>query len=634
LAGGIVNPVAVYGCIPLAILLFAVAGCSGDTSPSVPASAVVPRVIMLSVSLGAESIATGGTTVASASGRDQNGFRIGLGTVTWTIEPTDVAAITSAGIVTGKAPGTATITATSGGAVARAAITVAVPLPPGPSVSPSMAATAPGAALSFTARDDAGATQAVTWRVNGIDGGNADVGSISTGGRYMAPSKIPTDDSVIVTAVTVTDTTRRRSATVFFVPELSSRDYYVALPRVVDATRPAHTRFLVVPAAGVTSVAFLPSGSESIPLTSLGNGVFTLDLDGSRATSRYVTGTLHNVVGMLDYRDAGGAQTKLAILEVNVRDAAMPDVPVTSLATDAQRSPFVLNMRLDSVAIRASQSVSARALQLLGGDKADFLIVISTVSSNNNRSADVFRNDVRGIGATVFDNSLAWGGRGRLRTVVSFPLDDYFDGASSDVLTMLGYCWVNYASDGTLPRSANPQWPASTMALGLMGFTIRGPTSTEGGVFPWALTPVSDSTLRVTSAVPSGVFAPLDLYAMGLLSPDSVPTMYVLAPSVDPRTLADGVVVPGSAYSINTYIAAQGARVPSSATSQRSFAMATVILSYGRLLTPTEMAFFDAAASRAETTVPLREVQGLITDAAAGFFSATGGRGTLHSRLP
>ena len=61
---------------------------------------------------------------------------------------------------------------------------------------------------------------------------------------------------------------------------------------------------------------------------------------------------------------------------------------------------------------------------------------------------------------------------------------------------------------------------------------------------------------------------------------------------------------------------------------------AVVVLTYGRLLTPSEMAFFSAAAARAETTVSLRAAAGLAIVDASGFNLATGGRATMRTRLP
>jgi len=52
----------------------------------------------------------------------------------------------------------------------------------------------------------------VTWQVNGVTGGNATVGTISTAGLYTAPAVVPSPATVTVTATSVEDSTRSGSA--------------------------------------------------------------------------------------------------------------------------------------------------------------------------------------------------------------------------------------------------------------------------------------------------------------------------------------------------------------------------------------------------------------------------------------
>jgi len=113
-----------------------------------------------------------------------------------------------------------------------------------------------------------------------------------------------------------------------------------------------------------------------------------------------------------------------------------------------------------------------------------------------------------------------------------------------------------------------------------------------------------------------------------------VPPVYVLPTTANPNTFVDGMLSPATTYTINDYVAGQGARIPASATTQRQFATAVIVLSYGRLLTASEMAFFDTAAARGETTVQLQSSIGLAMSSAPGFFLATGGRATMRTRLP
>jgi hypothetical protein len=54
----------------------------------------------------------------------------------------------------------------------------------------------------FVATFQNSTTQALTWSVNGITGGNGEVGYIDAGGRYSAPSRVPTPAQVTVRAAT------------------------------------------------------------------------------------------------------------------------------------------------------------------------------------------------------------------------------------------------------------------------------------------------------------------------------------------------------------------------------------------------------------------------------------------------
>ncbi len=71
---------------------------------------------------------------------------------------------------------------------------------------------ASGGMQAFTASLANTADSSVTWEVNGIEGGNAMLGTISTTGVYTAPTSVPSGGSVIVTAVAAADAGATASA--------------------------------------------------------------------------------------------------------------------------------------------------------------------------------------------------------------------------------------------------------------------------------------------------------------------------------------------------------------------------------------------------------------------------------------
>jgi hypothetical protein len=115
-------------------------------------------------------------------------------------------------------PATVTVHATSKAvpsAVGRAALTIANPPPPvSITISPASATLHVGSSRQFKAKVQNTSNTGVIWKVNGVTGGNAKVGTISPTGEYIAPGAVPSPDHVAVTAVSAADPTKSASASV------------------------------------------------------------------------------------------------------------------------------------------------------------------------------------------------------------------------------------------------------------------------------------------------------------------------------------------------------------------------------------------------------------------------------------
>jgi len=61
----------------------------------------------------------------------------------------------------------------------------------------------------------------VTWQVNGVTGGDATNGTISTSGLYTAPVVVPSSPTVTITAISVTDPTRTGTASATVLPAIT-----------------------------------------------------------------------------------------------------------------------------------------------------------------------------------------------------------------------------------------------------------------------------------------------------------------------------------------------------------------------------------------------------------------------------
>ena len=89
--------------------------------------------------------------------------------------------------------------------------------PPPPvtiTVSPTSQRVPVGGTVAFLATVTNATNTMVTWRVNGVAGGNDKTGTISTTGLYTAPANIPSPATVTVSAISQADITKSASASV------------------------------------------------------------------------------------------------------------------------------------------------------------------------------------------------------------------------------------------------------------------------------------------------------------------------------------------------------------------------------------------------------------------------------------
>jgi YD repeat-containing protein len=86
------------------------------------------------------------------------------------------------------------------------------------SVTPATASLGTKGTLQFQASEDATPTTNVTWAVNGVTGGDAVIGTISTNGLYQAPARVGAPMTVKITATHTDDRLSTATATVSIQP--------------------------------------------------------------------------------------------------------------------------------------------------------------------------------------------------------------------------------------------------------------------------------------------------------------------------------------------------------------------------------------------------------------------------------
>ena len=103
---------------------------------------------------------------------------------------------------------------------ASAAVTVVTPPPVTVTISPTSASLQLGQSQQFSATVSGTTNTAVSWLVNGVIGGSAAAGTITTNGLYTTPSSVPTA-SVTVTARSMYDSTRYANSAVSIIPPVT-----------------------------------------------------------------------------------------------------------------------------------------------------------------------------------------------------------------------------------------------------------------------------------------------------------------------------------------------------------------------------------------------------------------------------
>jgi hypothetical protein len=182
---------------------------AASTSTTASASVTVTPVAV-SVAPGSALVVAGATQqfTATVQGLSNN-------SVTWSVDGvaggnTTIGTISASGLYTSPTqPGSHTITATS---VANTADSGAATVSVGTaSITPASALLNGGATEQFNANIQGFTNTAVTWSVDGVSGGNATVGTISSTGAYTAPASV---GSHTITAISAADTSLTASAAV------------------------------------------------------------------------------------------------------------------------------------------------------------------------------------------------------------------------------------------------------------------------------------------------------------------------------------------------------------------------------------------------------------------------------------
>lgn len=368
-----------------------------------------------------------------------------------------------------------------------------------------------------------------------------------------------------------------------------------------------------VAADGVWTRTFVPDVSEPVELRLYEGQVDVLpvaivarDADGERVSPS----------------NAIDARLELGIVSRTLEG----EFEAIELAPDARATSHVVNLRAPAFEGSDLGAVMRRLYEVVGADAFDFAILFSARSTGDAvpRSMGV-RNDVQGIHRPIFDDSRAYGSRGRLQQIVYQNAHV----AGLEINHELGHRWAAFldlpALNLAIPTGFH--WGPSTH-VGQMG---NGPYLLDDGGDGLLVTNAHGSETFVVNP-----FSSLELYLMGLAGADEVePLTFVTDPSVQ---VAFGERVPAASTRVVTIAdieAVYGERVPRAMESQSAFAAVFVVVS-DRTLAASELTLSSAVARYYGGHAPGGERAGGLFTAydPPSFPAATGYRATLETALP
>ena len=287
---------------------------------------------------------------------------------------------------------------------------------------------------------------------------------------------------------------------------------------------------------------------------------------------------------------------------------SIPQVSVVQVADDVQYSSAIVNIRaddfgytqlLDDENTYGFEKITRRFYQVFQ-DSYDSIGITTASPRLTTATSAAFhwrvKNDIKGIGQSLFDGSASYGSAGRLSGI------EYFAGATM-------------TSSRSVAHETAHRWAAFIDWGKLLGIALAGhqpsahdPLMTGGETRMGA---VLDGTRRVANAAggwtiertPAPIlFHPYTLYAMGLLAPEAVPEVAVFQDQAqfNPSSVATpavGTAVKGDAKTATAFNVI-GMIGPRDGPVPNTWNQALVVVSSGRLLSRREMDYWTFHSQR------------------------------------
>jgi hypothetical protein len=169
-------------------------------------------------------------------------------------------------------------------------------------VSPTSANVRAGNTVSFSASVSGTTNTAVTWSVNGTSGGSSSLGTIDSSGKFIAPSALPTPNSITIIATSSADASKSAASSVILMNPTP----------VLTGISPASTN-LGSFSLTITGTSFV-SGAQVLLSNSIISTTFVSSTQLTATGSASSSGTFAVAV---ENPDPGGSESSSLNLQVN-----------------------------------------------------------------------------------------------------------------------------------------------------------------------------------------------------------------------------------------------------------------------------------------------------------------------------
>lgn len=336
-------------------------------------------------------------------------------------------------------------------------------------IDPTAATLSENQTQQFTASVNNTSNTAVNWQVNGVTGGSATTGTISSTGLYTAPATITTQQLETITAVSQADNTKNASATVTLNPP----------------TPTTPTAFVTVN----PSTATLPAGAQQ---------TFTASVNGAPATVTWAVACQSQTASDCGTINSSGVYT-----------APLAPPPGGTVTINATSSDTTIQGGNAAVTIQfANPSLSGRyAFSFTGQSSGSFTATTGSVALNGQGSVSGGVEDVAGNASsplTITGGSYHVGtdGRGTLSLTTS-------SGTSTYAIVLLNHKRAFAASvdSGASPSSGTLDLQDTTQfnAGGVKGNYALSLTGAVGSAAPRSFNAAGAFTADGAAALTAGL---------------------------------------------------------------------------------------------------------------------------------